>query len=58
MALWQDNTLQRITELEDRLLAQAQLIHDMSEILVDVSAWVMLQTAKENSLYDNRGQQY
>ena len=57
MGMWQDNSLQRITALEEKLLAQAELIQQMSELLVDVTGLVILQTVTENSLYDNRGPQ-
>lgn len=57
MGMWQDNTLQRITQLEDKLLAQAKLIQQMSELLVDVSALVMIQTAQGDSTYE-RGTRY
>lgn len=58
MGMWQDNSLKRITDLEDRLQDQARLICELSDLLIDVTTMVYHQAVKEDSSYVNRGQQY
>lgn len=57
MSMWQDNSLQRITRLEEQIAEQAYLLHQMADLLMDVSALVVTQTAKETQPYV-RGTQY
>ena len=58
MGMWQDNTLQRISRLEDQIQAQSELIEQMSKLLVDVAGLVIIQTAQGDSTYERGIKQY
>ncbi len=55
MGMWQDNSLQRITQLEEQVQAHAHLLHDISELLVAMSWLLEHHAGKENSSYESRG---
>ena len=55
MGMWQDNSLLRITLLEDQVQAQSALIEELAKLVMDVTDLVVHQTAKEDSSYEYRG---
>ena len=42
--MWQDNTLLRITQLEDQMAAQAQALHSLTALVNEIAELVVLQT--------------
>lgn len=55
MSMWQDNTLHRVSRLEDQIQAQSKMIEQLAELVGELSALVMLQTVTENSIHELRG---